>query len=76
MFEATVAHVEASKMAAQGVLTPTKEVLHHQGQALTHLQERLADPVKRLEDLTFHIIINIMGTHVSGRSVTLCNLLM
>lgn len=65
MFEATVAHVEASHTVAKGILKPTREVLHHQGQALTHLQNRLADPVKRLDDVTLHTIINIMGTHVS-----------
>lgn len=65
MFEATVAHVEAMNVAARGIRKPTKEVLHHHGQSLLHLQKRLADPVLAMEDVTLHIIINIMGTHVS-----------
>lgn len=65
MFEATIAQVEANSAVMAGARKPTKEVMLHHGRALDHLQQRLVDPERRLEDLTFHIIISIMGTHVS-----------
>ena len=65
MFEATIAQVEANSAVMSGERKPTKEVMLHHGRALDHLQQRLADPERRLDDLTFHIIISIMGTHVS-----------
>lgn len=65
MFEATIAQVEANSAVMGGARKPTKEVMLHHGRALDHLQQRLADQQRRLEDLTFHIIISIMGTHVS-----------
>jgi hypothetical protein len=75
IFEATIAQVEANSAVMAGARKPTKEVMLHHGRALDHLQQRLADPERRLEDLTFHIIISIMGTHVStgvpsGQGVT------
>jgi hypothetical protein len=63
IFEATIAQVEASSAVQSGIRSPTKEVMAHHGRALTHLQSRLADPLKRMQDLTFHIIVAIMSTH-------------
>jgi hypothetical protein len=63
IFEATIAQVEASSAVQSGIRSPTKEVMAHHGRALAHLQTRLADPLKRMQDLTFHIIVAIMSTH-------------
>ncbi len=63
VFEATVAQSQASFLAQQGIRKPTKEVLHHHGKALVHLQDKLADPVLAMQDATIHAILAIMGTH-------------
>jgi hypothetical protein len=69
VFEATVAQSQASFVAQQGIRAPTKEVLHHHGKALIHLQNKLADPVLAMEDATIHAILAIMGTHVGGMKI-------